>query len=306
MSNSKIDLLNKYETIFEKNSSSKVFAPLAEVYRSFGDLDQAFKVLKEGFKYHPEYSLGRIILGKCYFDQGKFDLALSAINEIALQEKDNLSLQLLYARVLKNLDRLKEALSVYKLVLFINPREEEAKDFISRYEDDLLLTTDENYTQLDETPFDVPIDDWVNVDFTRDQVDTKISDTETVLNRFKKEVQSSDFEVEAAELDSSFLKQEFDFEEDTVLPDQYQYKSEVESLRLVDLYCAQGAFEKAFDLLGKLIDKNPSDTQLLKFYEELKIVIKKNLDCSPMYKLRYKLKQFSNRVKDLEYETSYY
>lgn len=306
MSNNKIDLLHKYEKIFEKNSRSKVFAALAEIYRSFGDLDQAFRVLKEGFKHHPEYSLARIILGKCYFDQGKFELALTAISELAKQEKDNLSLQQLYARVLKNLDRMSEALSAYKLVLFLNPRDEEAKEFINRFEDDLFLDPNETYTTIDETPFDVPIDDWVSVDFTKDQVDSKVADTVTILNRFKQEVQNSELEIEEAELDSSFLKQDFDFEQEDVLPKDYHYKSEVESMKLVDLYCAQGAFEKAFDLLGKLIDKNPSDPKLLKFYEELKIVIKKNLDCGQMYKLRYKLKQFSNRVKDLEYETSYY
>lgn len=306
VSKNKAELLDKYERIFEKNPDSKVFAPLAEVYRGMGDLEMALKILKEGLKHHPTYSLGRLTLGRCYFDQGKFDEVYRVIHDLAAQEEDNLALQTLFARTLRQLNREAEALKTYKLVLFLNPRDPEAAEYIENYEDKLILSSSEPDINLTKAIFEVPIDDWVSVDFSRDKINVQKEDSETILNRFRKEIKSNHLEVESPNLDSSYLFQDFDSEAESVLPEKYEYNEGVESMQLVDLYCAQGAFEKAFSLLAKLIDHDPSDTKKLRLYEELKIVLEKNLDCSPLYKLKFKLKQFQKRIESLNYENSYY
>ncbi len=75
------DRIEKCERILKENSNSQVFAALADAYRSKGDLDQAFRVCRQGLRLHPEYGPGHLVMAKINFERKMFDWAEQELDE---------------------------------------------------------------------------------------------------------------------------------------------------------------------------------------------------------------------------------
>ncbi len=75
------DRIEKCERILKENSNSQVFAALADAYRSKGDLDQAFRVCRQGLRLHPEYGPGHLVMAKINFERKMFDWAEQELEE---------------------------------------------------------------------------------------------------------------------------------------------------------------------------------------------------------------------------------
>lgn len=125
-------LIVKYESLLERNPNSLIFAPLAESYRKIGLVDKALKILKRGIALHPEYSVGYFSLALCYRDEGENHLAYSTLQTVVEKNKENIKLQNLFAEICLKLDFKQEALSVYEHVLFVNPKDQKAKEMIKK------------------------------------------------------------------------------------------------------------------------------------------------------------------------------
>ena len=123
--------------MYRRQPGSRVFAPLAESYRKLGMLDEAYKVLREGIKRHPSYVLGYLVLAHCYYDQKKTDLTYQTLHPLVESNRDNLSLQKLFAQVCLDLGLYDEALETYKFLLFMNPRDAFISEQVEKLENDL-------------------------------------------------------------------------------------------------------------------------------------------------------------------------
>jgi len=138
MSKDKLQLLSplflKYQSDFEKNPRSRVFAPLAETYRKLGMTDKAMEILSQGIRFHPTYVMGYLGLAFCYFDLKQYNLAFTTLRPLIDSNRDNLRLQKLFADVCLELGKDEEALETFKYLLFINPRDKEVADQVSRLE----------------------------------------------------------------------------------------------------------------------------------------------------------------------------
>lgn len=134
----KIQLLSplflKYQADFEKNSRSRVFAPLAEAYRKLGMTDKAMEILSQGIRFHPSYVMGYLGLAFCYFDLKQFNLAYSTLRPLIESNRDNLRLQKLFSDICLELGKKDEALETLKYLLFISPRDKEVAESVSRLE----------------------------------------------------------------------------------------------------------------------------------------------------------------------------
>lgn len=130
-------LFLKYQNDFEKNPRSRVFAPLAESYRKMGMIDKAMEVLSQGIRFHPSYTMGYLGLAFCYFDLGQFNLAYSTLIPITESNRDNLRLQKLFSDTCLELGKQEEALETLKYLLFINPRNKEIAESVSKLEHDV-------------------------------------------------------------------------------------------------------------------------------------------------------------------------
>lgn len=130
-------LFLKYQSEYEKNPKSRVFAPLAEMYRKIGMADKAMEILARGIKFHPTYVLGYLGMASCYFDIQQYSLAYSTLKPFIEQNRDNLRLQRLFADTCVALGKKEEALDTYKYLLFILPKDKEVAELVAKIEDEL-------------------------------------------------------------------------------------------------------------------------------------------------------------------------
>ncbi|TDJ06604.1 MAG: hypothetical protein E2O68_04740 [Deltaproteobacteria bacterium] len=121
-----IPLIEKYKRMYRENPSSKVFAPLADAYRKNGKQNKALVILKEGIKRYPGYILGYLGLSNCYFDLGKYELAYECICPFVKNNRENIKLQKLFAKICERTNRSYEAMETYKFIQFIDPKDEVA------------------------------------------------------------------------------------------------------------------------------------------------------------------------------------
>lgn len=287
-------VLAKYFTMYKKNPRSKVFAPLAESFRKLGMFDDAYKILKDGIRHHPNYTLGYIVLAHCYFDQNKFESTYNTLRPIVAQNADNISLQKIFAQACMNLGYLEEALDTYKYLLFMNPRDKFFGEQVKKLEDDLMVGHKKlSLEQLIKAP-DMPKiqapqgldDDWVQVDFNQTaspvapeskKIDQAPIENEWVMEKpgigqhpiLKEET------IPVRSLEDDFFADEFEEYgdiEDTD-PGSAPADAPIVSHTLIDLYCAQQYYDKAIELLEKILELNPTDTasqQKLNSVKELK------------------------------------
>lgn len=275
-------VLAKYFTMYKKNPRSKVFAPLAESFRKLGMLDDAFKILKDGIRNHPNYTLGYIVLAHCYFDQGKFELTYNTLRPIVSQNADNISLQKVFAQSCMNLGYLEEALDTYKYLLFMNPRDKFFTEQVKKLEDDLMVGHKKlSLEQLIKAPEmeKIPVspsidDDWVQVDFNQapapieekevKKIEEAKLDDEWVMQKpgFAQHPILKEEVIQTRSLEDDFYADEFEEYGDIEDQDQDPGMSSdtpIVSHTLIDLYCAQQYFDKAIELLEKILELNPND-----------------------------------------------
>lgn len=294
-------LLAKYFSMYKKNPRSKVFAPLAESFRKLGMLEDAFKVLKDGIRHHPNYTLGYIVLAHCYYDQGKFELTYNTLRPIVSQSADNISLQKIFAQACINLGYLEEALDTYKYLLFMNPKDKFFAENVKKLEDDLmvghkrlsldqLIKSPDSYSEAVDPASD---DDWVQVDFNKtsevsNQIPEKESATSSNLDEwvmkkpgFQDHPILKNEAVQERDLEDDYYADEFeedygDIEE--VNSQSVESDAPFVSHTLIDLYCAQKYYDKALELLDKILELNPHDQPTIEKKEQ---VLKLRSDQSP-------------------------
>lgn len=117
-----------------KDPKSKLFVPLAEEYKKIGDLEMAVYVLTEGLKNNPSYVTARAILGRLLLDQGDLAGAQKELLEVVKVIPDNLLAQRKLGDICVLQDRPQDALKHYKIVLALNPRDEEIAALLSDIE----------------------------------------------------------------------------------------------------------------------------------------------------------------------------
>ncbi len=297
--NNQSALLAKYFSMYKKNPRGRVFAPLAESYRKLGMLDDAYKILKEGIRNHPTYTLGYIVLAHCYYDEEKYELTYNTLRPIISQNADNISLQKIFAMACINMGHLEEALETFKYLLFMNPKDRFFAEHVKKLEDDLQVGHKKlNLEQLIKAPSDLPLqpvqsltldDDWVQVDFNQapEPIPEKTGaspalpesdDDGWVMQKGSLALPS---EPEPKEQPTTFAEHpilndgvverslEDDFYADELEEDfgdideenasSIESDSPIVSHTLIDLYCAQHYYEKAIELLEKILQLNPDD-----------------------------------------------
>ncbi len=120
--------------MLKRDPGSKVFAPLAEAYREMGEWVRAEQVASDGIRRHPAYASGFVVLGRILSDQDRHREAFPILKKAADLDPENLLALQLLAKALLQLDLPKEALKIYKRVLFLNPQSERARSAVQRLE----------------------------------------------------------------------------------------------------------------------------------------------------------------------------
>jgi protein involved in temperature-dependent protein secretion len=117
-----------------KDPKSKLFVPLAEEYKKAGNLEMSIHVLKEGLKNNPEYVTARSILGRILVEKGDLAGAQKEFEEVTKAIPDNLVAQRKLGDLYVLQNRPADALEHYRIVLSLNPRDEEMAALVSDVE----------------------------------------------------------------------------------------------------------------------------------------------------------------------------
>lgn len=282
-------LLAKYLGLYEKNPNGLVFAPLAESYRKLGMHKEAMDVLKKGLRHNPHYVLGLIVLAHCHFDQGNLEQSYRILSPIVHQEQDNLMLQKLFAQICYKMYAYKESLQAYKNVLYVNPVDEESKLKVKELEEQeenyyaymkKSAAVDEVIDQVATKPQSIEeMNAWKSLD-QHEEIPQKISQNEeNKVADYLKEVSVDDAQAWTVKQWSvPENKQEFTTEDipepimtDTteysnpkINLDSYQNLSPSEEIpivthTLIDIFCSQKHYDKALELLDKVLKNDPKD-----------------------------------------------
>jgi tetratricopeptide (TPR) repeat protein len=117
-----------------KDPKSKLFVPLAEEYKKAGDREMSIHVLTEGLKNNPGYVTARSLLGKLLFETGDLAGAQKEFEEVVKAIPDNLMAQRKLGDLYISQGRPADALTHYKTVLTLNPKDQETASLVSDIE----------------------------------------------------------------------------------------------------------------------------------------------------------------------------
>ncbi len=278
--------------MYQKKPQSRVFAPLAETYRKLGMVDEAINILQKGIRIHPTYTLGYIVLANCYYDLQNFELAYNTIRSFVPGNLENLSLQKLFAKTCMQLGYLDEALVTYKNLLLLNPKDMFVADQVKLLEDDLLVNQEEELEpEAINNPTSFDEDNWIQVDFGKteisqtkeDEIEWEVQDP---IAKFKKEVWEEKLEVAKRSLDDEFFYEDYDNSSEDVISPEIEEEAPEEdgpiiTHTLVDLYCSQGHFDKAQEILNDILKLHPNDKATQKRLAEVEQLIASNDEGGP-------------------------
>ena len=116
----------KYEQMLENNPSSRVFAPLADLYRKAGMVDEAIALALQGVEKYPKYLSGRVSLGRAYFDKGMYDEARDEMERVVKITPDNLLANKVLGNIYMATGDHAQAAGYLERVLMFAPDDEEA------------------------------------------------------------------------------------------------------------------------------------------------------------------------------------
>jgi len=116
--------INFYQRKYELNPHSRAFAPLADLYRKAGRLEEAIEVLEAGLAEHPRYVSALVILARCHVDAGRPVESGEAFARVLTLDPDNLvALKSLAEMALAGLDNARGA-EFLERVVFLDPTDE--------------------------------------------------------------------------------------------------------------------------------------------------------------------------------------
>ncbi len=106
--------IEQCERILKENSKSQVFAALADAHRLNGDLDQAFRVCRQGIRIHPDYGAGHLVMAKISLGRKMYDWAEQELNKAVELDGETRLTEQLRVEILIAKGSLEEAESAIK------------------------------------------------------------------------------------------------------------------------------------------------------------------------------------------------
>ncbi len=128
------ETISKYQELYDKDPSSKIFAPLAEAYRKAGQLEMALRIATQGTNEHPGFASGLVTLARILIDTSEHNEAISYLKTAVELSPDNFLAHKLLGESYIKLMQPSKALQVFKMALYLDPLDEFAKKMVKKLE----------------------------------------------------------------------------------------------------------------------------------------------------------------------------
>jgi tetratricopeptide (TPR) repeat protein len=91
--------VRRFEDILRKDPVAYSFAPLSDIYRELGLLEDALKIARKGCGLHPDFAAGQMALARAAFESALKDEARRALEAVIRITPENLEAQRLLADI---------------------------------------------------------------------------------------------------------------------------------------------------------------------------------------------------------------
>lgn len=258
--------IKRYEDTLAKDPGSYCFAPLSELYRKVGLLDDAINVAKKGIELHSEYVGGYMALGRACFEKELKEESRGALEKVIRATPDNLMAQKLLSQLYIDAGETELARKALETILSLNPDDLESKVALEAFS-----RAAERVYQPDEGIFPDEAEGiaGISVPFAND-VDL---DDESLLEEAEiiEDLYDEVFDEEGVAWDTA----------DVAAGDVATYEKTagaadldpLSTVTIAELYISQGFLKKALKIYRDLLDAEPENDELKQRLLELKLRI---------------------------------
>src|SRR6185369_3319113 len=237
--------VRRFEDILRRDPGAYSFAPLSDMYRELGLLEDALKVARKGCDLHPAFAAGQMALARAAFESALKDDAKRALEAVIRITPENIEAQRLLADIYSAdgdesaaLRCLEIASSLDTLQILPVPSEEVEDEEI--LEADILELTDD---QIEAESIDEPMIS----PFSADPERPSLGDA----------VRAEPYLMESP-------PPLYDEEPHVITP-----SSSVASATIAELYVSQGFPEKGIEVYRELLQIDPNNQVFIRRIEEL-------------------------------------
>lgn len=261
--------IKKYEETLEKDPKSYCFAPLSELYRKLGMIDDAITIARRGCELHPDYVGGYMALGRGYFEKGMNDEARDALEKVVRVTPDNLLAQRILSKIYMDSGESSSAEGALKAILAQNPEDSESRmlldSLIRTSAADLKPMTGSEIQESEESEIGSDNEDVANDDlFEIEELEEEIIDLEgcEIIEDFEQDSDQiqQDESFEGFEIEPHEILDEKDVE--LLHAEEPEKKDPLTTATLAELYAAQGYPEKALKIFRELSESDPGNVEL--------------------------------------------
>ena len=118
--------IDRLATQLAKDPHSKAFLPLAEEYCKVGMWEEAVSVLEAGLKLYPGFITAMVILGRAYDQLNQATKARAVLEGAIKLSPENLRAHRTLMRIYAGQGLKQEAMNSCRVILSMNPKDEEA------------------------------------------------------------------------------------------------------------------------------------------------------------------------------------
>jgi tetratricopeptide (TPR) repeat protein len=118
--------IDRLATQLAKDPHSKAFLPLAEEYCKVGMWEEAVSVLEAGLKQYPGFITAMVVLGRAYDQLNQATKARAVLEGAIKVSPENLRAHRTLMRIYAAQGLRQEAMKSYRVILSMNPKDEEA------------------------------------------------------------------------------------------------------------------------------------------------------------------------------------
>lgn len=252
--------IKRYEDILARDHGSYCFAPLSELYRKVGLLDDAINTARKGIEVHPEYVGGYMALGRACFEKGEKAESREALERVVRVTPDNLLAQKLLSQLYIDAGESDKARAALEMILTLNPDDLESKVAL-----DALVRSAERVFQPEEEYFPEEPASSVSSSFVAEAADNEdeaFFDEVEIIEELSDEVVEEELPREDEPFEASFDEEESFDEEPPADP--------LSTSTIAELYVSQGFLKKALTIYRELSKADPGNEELRNRLVELK------------------------------------
>jgi len=247
--------IKKFEETLAKDPSSYCFAPLAELYRKTGLLDDAISIARKGTSIHPEYVGGYMALGRAYLDKGMQAEAREALQRVIGFTPENMLAQKLLCQIYIDAGENGLLRKSLEALLSLNPMDAESRLLLESL--DRISAKQQQNETIPTPPLTL---DTGGADFLLEiQEDGgEIEDLEELYLLDELDEVVDDLPLLPAD-EPKLFEIEVDSEDETDSGENENLSPGIYTSTIAELFVAQGHHEKAIEIYRNLIASDPGN-----------------------------------------------